>query len=114
MCVVGFRNESHRHVINSDYKAFIFPTLFYYNVSLHSSILFLSFGRSFGGNRYKAYIKAIFSITFILPDENTLLSVGSYNVCLMELRSSNCLVSIIYPPTHPSILVPLLSLPVVS
>ena len=32
MCVVSFRNESHQYVINIDCKAFIFPTLLYYNV----------------------------------------------------------------------------------
>ena len=30
-------------IINIEYKAFIFPTLFYYDVSLHSSIEFSSF-----------------------------------------------------------------------
>ena len=51
-------------IIYNDYKAFIFPTLFYYNVSLYSTILLLSSGRSFEDNEFTY---AIFRTRFIPP-----------------------------------------------
>ena len=34
----------------------------------------------FGEDRYEAYIKAILSTGFILPEKTVLLSIGSYKV----------------------------------
>ena len=98
-------------MINSDYKAFIFPTLFY---CLRSSIIFPSSGRIFGVMCYEAfmYIKAIFSTRFILhvPDKNTVLSIGSctmycmfvswIRVSLFSVQSAH---PSILPSIHPSI-----------
>ena len=35
----------------------------------------------FGENRYEAYMKAMLSTHFILPQKTILISVGSYKVC---------------------------------
>lgn len=39
----------------------------------------------FGEDRYEAYIKALLSTGFILPDKTVLLSIGSYKVMLDTL-----------------------------
>ena len=43
----------------------------------------------FGENRYEAYIKAILSTRFILPDKNILLSIGSYKVCHFKSKQNH-------------------------
>lgn len=36
----------------------------------------------FGENRYEAYLKAIMSTGFQLPEKSILLSIGTFKVCL--------------------------------
>ena len=110
----GFKMGMSSAIIYNDYKSFIFPTLFYYNVSLYSTILLLSSGRSFEDNEFTY---AIFRTRFIPPDKNT-IGIWKMFVCLMEKRSSHSLVfnqlihpyifssytcTCIYPAQHPSI-----------
>ena len=63
----GFKMGMSSAIIYSDYKSFIFPTLFYYNVSLYSTILLLSSGRSFGDNE--------FTYAFLEPDSFYLIRI---------------------------------------
>ena len=42
----------------------------------------------FGENKYEAYLKALMSTGFKLPEKNILLTVGSYKVCLIKLFKS--------------------------
>ena len=41
----------------------------------------------FGEDRYEAYIKAILSTGFILPKKSILLSIGSYKVRSLNMKS---------------------------
>lgn len=43
----------------------------------------------FGENRYEAYMKAMLSTHFILPQKTILISVGSYKVCIGHMHDTS-------------------------